>query len=87
MKIIVAAGVEACPARRGAAHRDGHAHRAILKFNRQHYGVGGIGALKKADPLLSKIDLDDATAKEILSEQAVDPSGRARIDLPEIENE
>jgi hypothetical protein len=87
MKIIVASGVESRPAERRAAHRDGNAHRAILKLDRQHCGAGGIGALKKANPLFAKVDLHDTPAKEILSEQAVDSSRRARIDLPEIENE
>ena len=87
MKIIVASGVESRPPGGRAAHRDGNAHRAILKSDRQHGRAGRIGAFKKSDPLLAKIDLHDPSAKEILSEQAVDSSRRARIDLPEIENE
>ncbi len=79
MKIIVASGVESRPARRRAAHRDGHAHRAILKSDRKHCGAGGIGALKKANPFFTKIDLHDTPAKEILSKQAVDSSGSAGL--------
>ncbi|WP_410967186.1 hypothetical protein, partial [Salmonella sp. SAL4436] len=63
-----------------------HAHRAVLKFDRQHRGAGGIGALKKADSLFSKIDLHNPTAKEILPKETVDACRRAWIDLPEIKN-
>ena len=86
MKIIIASGVESRPAGRRAAHRDGHAHRAVLKFDRQHRGAGGIGALKKADSLFSKVDLHNPSAKEILPKETVDACRRARIDLPQIKN-
>ena len=86
MKIIIASGVESRPAGRRAAHRDRHAHRAVLKFDRQHRGAGGIGALKKADSLFLKVDLHNPTAKEILPKETVDARRRARIDLPQIKN-
>jgi hypothetical protein len=87
MKVIVASGVQSRPARRGASHRDWHAHCAILKSDRQHCGAGGVRAIEKPHPLLAEIDLHDPTAKEILSQQAVDVSRSRRIDLQEIEGE